>query len=105
MEPKLCSWHCRSEASDPLIENLVAPQTQIREFSWRAMNSFVHGGIHSMQRTSEGFPLEHADQTIRQSNGMLYFAFRMIVRFGDSVEVFHAMERAHVGYEDCLPMD
>lgn len=30
---------------------------QFKDMSWHAMNSFVHGGIHPLRRSTQGFPL------------------------------------------------
>jgi hypothetical protein len=34
----------------PHLIGLVVPLVEIRENQWKAMNSFVHGGIHPPQR-------------------------------------------------------
>ncbi len=33
---------------------------QFKDVSWHAMNSFVHGGIHPLRRSAEGFPIHLA---------------------------------------------
>ncbi len=44
--------------------------THFKDQSWSAMNSFVHAGIHPLQRISDGFPLASATQVLRNSNGL-----------------------------------
>lgn len=84
---------------------LVIPLVEIRENQWKAMNSFVHGGIHPLQRT-EGFPLQLAVQVVRNSNGISHIACRLVMRLATQLDATLAVqtERAYVGFEDCVPM-
>ncbi|GAA4400234.1 DUF6988 family protein [Quisquiliibacterium transsilvanicum] len=91
-------------AAEPALAGLVVPLTQIHEVSWRPLNSFVHGGLHPLQRTNGGFPVQLAKDVLRNSNGMLHMAHRMLARLGASLEVVAAVEHCYVGYEDCVPM-
>ena len=84
---------------------LVSPLVEIRENQWRAMNSFVHGGIHPLQRT-DGFPLQLAAQVVRNSNGISHIACRLLMLLATQFDAASAaeMERAYLGFEDCVPM-
>lgn len=84
---------------------LVIPLVEIRETQWKAMNSFVHGGIHPLQRT-EGFPMQLAVQVVRNSNGISHIACRLVMRLAIQLDTTLAAqtERAYVGFEDCVPM-
>ena len=83
---------------------LVVPLVQIRDQSWRAMNSYVHGGIHPLQRSGEGFPIGLAENVLRNSNGMMQFAYGLLVRLGSNPALASAIHRAYLGFEDCVPM-
>lgn len=90
---------------NPLLIGLVSPLVQIRENHWKAMNSFVHGGIHPLQRT-DGFPLQLAEQVVRNSNGISHIACRLLMRLATHLDAISGaeMERAYRGFEDCVPM-
>ena len=90
---------------NPQLMGLVIPLEEIRVNQWKAMNSFVHGGIHPLQRT-DGFPVELAAQVVRNSNGISHIACRLLARLASTADVATAaeMERAYVGFEDCVPM-
>lgn len=90
---------------NPQLMGLVIPLDEIRENQWRAMNSFVHGGIHPLQRT-DAFPVELAAQVVRNSNGISHIACRLLVRLVKHPDFALAAEteHAHFGFEDCLPM-
>lgn len=90
--------------AEPGLNGLVVPLLQIHEVSWRAMNSYVHGGIHPLQRTGSGFPAELAAQVVRNSNGIMHMAFRLLARLGLPAYIAMSVDRAYLGFEDCVPM-
>jgi hypothetical protein len=91
--------------TQPALIGLVRPLQEIREQSWKTMNSFVHAGLHPLHRSSEGFPAPLADQLVRNSNGMMHMAARLHARLSLGLGApAAALERAFTGFEDCLPM-
>ena len=92
-------------AAQPALVGLVSPLQEIRDQSWKAMNSFVHAGLHPLHRSSEGFPAPLADQFVRNSNGMMHMAARLHARLSLGLGApVAALECAFTGFEDCLPM-
>lgn len=89
----------------PQLIGLVFPLVEIRENQWKVMNSFVHGGIHPLQRT-DGFPVQLAAQVVRNSNGISHIACCLLMRLATRLDAASAaaMERAYLGFEDCVPM-
>ncbi len=91
--------------TQPGLAGLVMPLQQIRAVSWQAMNSFVHAGLHPLRRKEVGFPAQLADQVLRNSNGMIFLAVRLLYRLGEGPSIPpQQVERAYVGFEGCLPM-
>lgn len=90
---------------NPAVMGLVIPLDEIRRNHWRAMNSFVHGGIHPLQR-SEAFPVVLACQVVRNANGISCIAGRLLARLSVPVDAALVVEvdRAHMGFEDCVSM-
>lgn len=43
---------------------------QFKEKNWYGMNSFVHSGIHPLQRHVDGYPQELIENVVRSSNGL-----------------------------------
>src|SRR6185369_2871796 len=41
-----------------------------KESSWKALNSFVHAGIHPLQRQDAGYPVQLVEQILRNCNGL-----------------------------------
>lgn len=88
----------------PGLVGVVVPLRQIYDASWRAMNSFVHGGIHPMNRAESGFPDPLATQILRNSNGIMHLSFRLLARLGPSADIARAVDQAYLDFQDCLPM-
>lgn len=77
--------------------------TQFKDVSWTAMNSFVHGGIHPLRRSADGFPVHLALQVLRNSNGLSTMTgMTMAVLTGDEA-IAKPMSKIQPAFADCLP--
>jgi hypothetical protein len=88
----------------PQLRGLIVPLRQIRDVSWAAMNGFVHGGLHPLARTREGFPEVLAASLVKMSNGMLHIAARILARLTGSAAVLKKVEQSHLKFANCLPI-
>ncbi len=52
---------------------------EFREYSWKPLSSFVHGGIHAVDRNSKGYPLPLLVQMLKSSNGVSIMAAMVLV--------------------------
>lgn len=59
------------EAIDLLLE--------FNECSWKPLSSFVHGGIHAVDRNTKGYPLVLLIQMLKSSNGVSMMAAMVLV--------------------------
>jgi hypothetical protein len=69
-----------------------------------ALNSFVHGGIHPMQRSAAGYPTELARQVVKQSNMLLHTTYRLLAHMIGSPELMRQTTDACRLYVDCLSL-
>jgi hypothetical protein len=77
--------------------------TQFKDVSWNAMNSFVHGGIHPLRRSADGFPVHLALQVLRNSNGLSTMTgMTMAILTGDEA-IAKPMSKIQPAFADCLP--
>lgn len=77
--------------------------TQFKDVSWNAMNSFVHGGIHPLRRSADGFPVHLALQVLRNSNGLSTMTgMTMTILTGDEA-IATPMSKIQPAFADCLP--
>lgn len=89
-----------STAPGPIVEQLK----QYRDVTWKAMNSYAHGGLHPLSRTLAGYPVQLTYDVVRNSNAIVALATQLIaILTGDSRNMKH-VRRFHVEYSDCLPI-
>ena len=84
---------------------LVAPLQQFKAVSWRALNSFVHSGIHPLKRVGDGFPTVLGEQIVRNSNGLMHFGYRMLASLSGSQALMNEVTQSYRSFASCLPME
>ena len=77
---------------------LSLPLKQFHEASSRALNSFVHGGIHPISRLNRGFPNELACQLVRLSNGLLHMGYRMLATLSGSPVLLTSVTQTYLAF-------
>ncbi|MFE1815992.1 MULTISPECIES: DUF6988 family protein [Pseudomonadaceae] len=83
-----------------------APVSHLNEFkhySWKPLSSFVHGGLHAVNRHGRGFPLELACMLVRHSNGLLAIAGNLLLIIAGIPANSGLMSQIYKNFEDCLP--
>lgn len=76
---------------------------EFREYSWKPLSSYIHGGIHVVQRHSKGYPVELLTQAIRASNGVLVMAGMLLVILSNDFSSMGSIPRIQKEFLDCLP--
>ena len=51
-------------------KNAVVPLLEFKEYSWKPLCGYVHGGLHAVDRHSKGYPVKILEQTLQASNGV-----------------------------------
>lgn len=83
---------------------LSAPLTEFNHYHRHALNSFVHGGIHPIRRSMDGFPLALVHKLIVMSNGLLHLAYRIMADLSSSQARMNNVTRLYIEFADCLPV-
>ncbi len=83
-----------------------APIEMLKEFkhySWKPLSSYVHGGIHAVNRFSRGFPAPLVHAMVIHSNGLLTIAANLglIVSGAPPTDQIPKIQRE---FGDCLPL-
>lgn len=68
-----------------------------------ALNSFVHGGIHAMQRHTQGYPLPLVLQAIHNGNGLQLMAAMMLAVLTGNPFTTKRIGALQTEFVDCLP--
>ena len=89
-----------STAPAPIVEQLK----QYRDVTWKAMNSYAHGGLHPLSRTLAGYPAQLTYDVVRNSNAIVALATQLIAILTGDPRNMEQVRRFHVEYSDCLPI-
>ncbi len=76
---------------------------EFREYSWKPLSSFVHGGIHAINRHGNGYPEPLLEQAIRASNGVSVMAGMQMVILSSNPVLKGVIPGIQREYETCLP--
>lgn len=68
-----------------------------------ALNSFVHGGIHALQRHTQGYPLPLVRQAIHNGNGLQLMAAMMLAVLTNNPVTTRRIGALQAEFVDCLP--
>ncbi len=99
--------------NDDMLKALVAkaprePVEALRRFrdtSWKALNSFVHAGIHPLQRHEHGYPQQIIEQCIKNSNGLAVIAAMQAAILTGRQQLVAEVGRLGKIYKNCLPAE
>ena len=76
---------------------------EFKEYSWKPLSSFVHGGIHAIHRHGNGYPKPLLEQAIRASNGVSVLAGMLMVILSNNPVLKGVIPAIQREYEACLP--
>lgn len=82
------------EATDMLLE--------FKEYSWKPLNSFVHGGIHAVERHSKGYPLPLLIQLLKASNGVSMMTGMLLVIISGNPALVGRIPSIQAEFRGCL---
>lgn len=76
---------------------------RFKENSWKALNSYVHAGIHPIRRHAEGYPTQLIEGIARNANGLaILSAMQAVVLSGVQPLQREILDLA-TQYPDCMP--
>ncbi len=80
-------------AHKPAAAQALAGLQAFKENNAPALNSFVHGGIHALQRHAQGFPLPLVECLLRNANGLLLMTAMMLAILSGRPALVHAVSQ------------
>ncbi|MDI1270542.1 MAG: hypothetical protein PSV40_15750 [Polaromonas sp.] len=89
-----------STAPGPIVEQLK----EYRDVTWKALNSYAHGGLHPLSRTLAGYPAQLTYDVVRNSNAVVALATQLVSILSGDPRNMEPVRRFHVEYSDCLPI-
>lgn len=76
---------------------------EFKEYSWKPLSSFIHGGIHAIHRHSKGYPLPLLEQMVRISNGVSVMVGMLLIILHGGGEQRGKIPSIQREFADCLP--
>lgn len=89
-----------SNAPGPIVKQLK----EYRDVTWKALNSYAHGGLHPLSRTLAGYPAQLTYDVVRNSNAVVALATQLVSILSGDPRNMEPVRRFHVEYSDCLPI-
>lgn len=81
----------------------VAPLLEFREYSWKPLSSYVHGGAHAIERHRGGYPVVLLEQAIKASNGLLVMSAQLFIVLSGQGARSRELLELQVEFADCFP--
>lgn len=91
------------EAIAPL--EVIQPLNEFKAVALNALNDFVPESIDTLMRIKEALPEVLVLQLIRNSNGLMYFGYRMLASLNGSQVLMNQMAHLQGTFADCLRQD
>lgn len=82
----------------------LGPLHEFKDHQWKALSSFVHGGLHAIHRHDTGYPVLLLLQVVRSSNGLLMMAGMLLVILHGGGDQKGRIPEIHMKFADCLPL-
>ncbi len=92
------------EASPDAPAQIVGQLKEFRDVSWKALNSFTHGGIHPLTRNTTGYAPKLVYDCLRNSNAVLALTTQLLAVMTDDGANMEFVRHIHVEFADCLPI-
>jgi len=90
------------------IAKMAPPQayealSRFKETSWKALNSYVHAGIHPIRRHQDGYPFELLQDVLRNANGLAVVACMQAVVLSGRQPLQRKLIELASKQPDCMP--
>ncbi|TVT83961.1 hypothetical protein [Pseudomonas sp. H3(2019)] len=93
------------ELEGKALKQTLAKLKEFKQNSWKSLNSFVHGGIHAVNRHSKGYPILLLMQLLKASNSLSVMVCMLMSELAESPIGKNRVAEINIEFEDCLPMD
>ena len=81
----------------------IGPLLEFKDYSWKPLSSYIHGGIHPITRHGKGYPTELLIQAVKSSNGLQVMTGMMLVILSGDVRQQAKIAGIQQRFADCCP--
>jgi hypothetical protein len=90
-------------SSKPAAAKALVGLMAFKDNNASALNSFVHGGIHALQRQAQGYPMPLIVSALRNCNGLMVMTAMMLAVLTGRQALVHAVSQLQVSFANDLP--
>lgn len=83
---------------------IVGQLREYKEVTWKAMNSYAHGGLHPLSRTATGYPAQLIYDVIRNSNAVVALTTQLQSILTGQPNNMGPVRQMHKDFADVLPI-
>ena len=91
------------EASNTAPQSIVGQLKEYRDVTWKALNSYAHGGLHPLTRTVSGYPAQLNYDVVRNSNAIVALTAQLLSILTGDPRHMDPVRKLHLEFADCLP--
>jgi hypothetical protein len=84
-------------------EQAVLMLNEFKNVQWKALNSYVHGGVHALQRHGAGYPEQLVIDIVKSSNALLSMTAMMAAILTGNHMITKDVTKIQRRHEQCLP--
>lgn len=99
--PMLSEMLSKLEGKAP--EEPLSMLQEFKQYSWKPLSSYIHGGIHAIHRHSKGYPAQLLEQALRASNGVSLMVGMLLVILTGNPAQRGKIKKIQIEFADCLP--
>jgi hypothetical protein len=77
--------------------------SRFKENSWKALNSYVHAGIHPLRRHSDGYPVKLIHDVLRNTNGLGFMSCMQAVVLSGKQPLQRTLLDIAAQHSGCMP--
>ncbi len=76
---------------------------EFKEYSWKPLSSYIHGGAHAISRHKNGYPLDLLEQVLKASNAVSTMIAMLLVILSGDISHRDKITKLQIQFSDCLP--
>ena len=89
-----------NEAPQHIVEQLQG----YKDVTWKALNSYTHGGMHPLTRSIDGYPLILMYNSLRNSNAVAALNAQLLAITTGDLRNMQPIRVLHEQFQDCFPI-
>lgn len=83
---------------------IVGQLREYKEVTWKAMNSYAHGGLHPLSRLATGYPAQLIYDVVRNSNAIVALTTQLLTILTGHPHNMVPVRQMHTDFADVLPV-